>query len=166
MLTGTSIDDLKKIPLFSQLSEDELRHLARNLEEREYKKEDVIYSEGEAQGIFYLVCKGAIEITKKAPGGHRQVIATIAAGQFFGELSFFEGRRHGAQARATFDSRLLLLHRSVYDEMEKEQPVLVHKLLKEIILTISMNLDAMNDMFLQMVNYTFYGGRAGKVEPT
>jgi CRP-like cAMP-binding protein len=158
------IEALKAIPLFSKLSADELRYLAQKLEEREYKKEGVIYKEEDVPGILYLVQDGAVEITKQAPGGHRQVIATIRAGQFFGELSFFEGRRHGALARTTADSRLLFLHRFVYDEMEREQPLLVHKLLREIILTISLNLDAMNDTFLQMINYTFYGGRAGKIE--
>ena len=165
MIAKTKIEELKQIPLFGQLSVDELQYLARNLEERECKKEEVLYKEDEVPGILYLVQKGAIEITKKTPGGHRQVIATIRTGQFFGELSFFEGRRHAALARATVDSRLLLLHRPVYDELERAQPLLVHRLLREMILTISLNLDSMNDMFLQMVNYTFYGGgKASNIE--
>ena len=64
------------------------------------------------------------------------------------------------------DSRLFLLHRFAYDEMEKEQPLLVHKLLRQIILVMSANLDAMNDMFLQMVNFAFYGGKTGKIAMT
>jgi hypothetical protein len=48
--------------------------------------------------------------------------------------------------------------------MEKEQPLLVHKLLREIILVVSANLDAMNDMFLQMIHYAFYSGKAGKIK--
>ena len=164
MLTMTPIDELKRIPLLRQLTIDELRYLVQNLEEREYKKDDIIYRENESPGILYLVQHGAVEITKMIPSGHRQVIAMILIGQFFGELSFFESRRHAARARATVDSRLLLLQRFVYDEMEKKQPSLVHKLLREIILTTSENLDRMNDMFLQMVNYAFYGGKAGKIE--
>jgi CRP/FNR family cyclic AMP-dependent transcriptional regulator len=164
MLTATTIDELKEIPLFRQLTTDELRYLAQRLEERECKKDETVYKENEVQGVFYLVQKGAVEITKKTPSGHRQVIAMILTGQFFGELSFFEGRRHGARAQTTVESRLLMLYRSVYDEMEKERPPLVHKLLREIILTISTNLDTMNDSFLQMINYAFYGGKAGNIE--
>jgi hypothetical protein len=48
--------------------------------------------------------------------------------------------------------------------MENEQPLLIHKLLREMILVISANLDSMNDMFLQMIHYAFYSGKAGKVE--
>jgi len=164
MLTRTTIEELKQIPLFSKLSPEDLQSLSGALDERSCPKDEILYQEGEVPGMLYLVQQGSVEITKKDPSGHRQVIATILTGRFFGELSFFEGRRHGAQARATAESRLLLLNRYVYDELEKNQPLLVHKLLREIILTISLNLDTMNDMFLQMINYTFYGGRAGKVE--
>ena len=165
MLTKTSIDELKQFQLFSEATDGELRYLVQNLEEREYKKNEVIYKEDGVPGIFYLVQKGVVEITKKTPSGYRQVIATIPGGQFFGELSFLVSRRHASRAKATADVRLLLLNRFIYDETEKLQPALAHKLLREIILRISLNLDTMNDMFLQTINYTFYGGgRAGKVE--
>lgn len=165
MLSKTTIEELKQFQLFSKATDDELRYLVQNLEEREYKKNEVIYKEDEIPGIFYLVQKGSVEITKKTPSGHRQVIATIPAGQFFGELSFLVDRRHASRAKATADVRLLLLQRFIYDEMERQQPALAHKLLREIILRISFNLDTMNDMFLQTINYTFYGGgKAGKIE--
>jgi len=164
MLTQTSIEELKAIPLFRDLTEDELRYLAREMELREYKKGEFVYQEGDIPGILYVIQQGAVEITKKTPTGHRQVIAMILGGHFFGELSFFEKRRHEARAKATSDTRLFLLHKFVYDEMEKEQPLLVHKLLREIILVVTANLDSMNDMFLQMIHYAFYGGKAGKIE--
>jgi len=164
MLTVTMVEQLKQIPLFRELTSDELQHLARNLNERDYKKDEVIYSEGEIPGVLYLVQHGAVEITKKIPTGQRQVIAMILSGQFFGEISFLENRQHAARARATVDSRMLLLHRFAYDEMEKEQPVLAHKLLRKMILVMSTNLDTMNDAFLEMIRYVFYGGKAGKTE--
>lgn len=102
---------------------------------------------------------------RRPPAAIGQVIATVPSGQFFGELSFFVSRRHASRAKVTADGLLLLLHRFVYDEMEKEQPALVHRLLKEILLKMSADLDAMNDLFLQTINYTFYGGgKAGTVE--
>jgi CRP/FNR family transcriptional regulator len=164
MLTDINLERMRKISLFRELTEDELRFLARYLEEREYKKGEIIYREGDIPGLLYLIQEGSVEITKKTPTGHRQIIAMIMGGHFFGELSFFENRRHGAQAQATADTKLLVLPRFVYDELEKEQPLLVHKLLREMILVVSANLDSMNDMFLQMIHYAFYGGKAGKIE--
>jgi len=159
-----AVEQLQQIPMFRELTAEEVRYLARKLEERDYKKDEVIYREGETPGMLYMIQHGAVEITKKTPTGHRQVIAVILAGQFFGESCFLENRPHAARAKATVDSRLFQLQRSVFDEMEREQPFLVQKLLREIILVMSANLDAMNDMFLQMIQHVFYGGKAVKNE--
>lgn len=164
MISGVTLADLKKITLFRDCSDDELRFLSRDLELKECKKGETIFQEGEIPGLLYIVQKGAVEITKKTTGGHRQTIAMIQAGRFFGELSFFGKRRHAAQALALEETRLILLNRFTYDELEKEQPLLVHKLLREIILVMGANLDSMNEMFLQMIHYAFYGGKAGKVD--
>lgn len=164
MLKNIKVSDLKKIPIFRECTEDELRYLSRDLEERECRKGDLVYKEREVPGLLYIVQKGSVEITKSTTGGHNQTIAVLQAGQFFGELSFFGKRRHAARAVALTDTRLVLLSRFIYDELEQEQPLLVHKLLREIILVISANLDSMNDMFLQMIHYTFYSGKAGKVD--
>ncbi|MBI3994852.1 MAG: cyclic nucleotide-binding domain-containing protein [Nitrospirae bacterium] len=164
MLTKTTLEELKRVPLFRELTEDELRHLARFLEERDCAKGEFIYREEEIPGLLYLILRGQVEITQQGPTGHRQVIALLQTGRFFGEMSFFEKRRHAARAQAVEDTRLATLHRFVYDEMEKEQPLLVHKLLREIILVVTANLDSMNGMFLQMIHYAFYGGKAGAIE--
>lgn len=163
MLKHATEQDLKQISLFHELSQEELRHLARNLDERAYKKGDNIYGEGDAPGNLYIVVQGSVQIAKKTPAGHRQVLAVIGPNHFFGELSFFEKRRHEARARAQEATRIITLNRFSYDEMEKAHPLLVHKMLREIILAVSQRLDSMNDTFLQMVHYIFYGGKAGRV---
>lgn len=164
MLNRTSHDDLRRTAIFREMTEDELRYLSRLMDERDYKKGELIYQEDEVPHLMYIVLEGAVEITKKTPSGHRQVLAMIEAGQFFGELSFFENRRHAARARASEATCLVLLNKSAYNEAEKDRPLLVHKLLREIIMVISNKLDSMNDLFLQMIHYAFYGGKAGKVE--
>jgi CRP/FNR family transcriptional regulator len=165
MLTYAKTDELRQIHLFRDLTEEELRYLLQKLDERVYRKDDLIYMEGDVPNLLYIIPQGAVEITKKTPTGHRQVIAMVLAGRFFGELSFFEKRRHEARARATVDTRLLVLDRFAYDEMERERPGLVHHLLHEIVLVMSANLDVMNEMFLEMIHYIFYGRRAGAIEP-
>ncbi len=164
MLKKTTLEELKAITLFREFTGDEIRHLAKDLDERDYKKGETVFQEGDVPGVLYVILKGAVEITRKTPSGHRQVIARKESGHFFGELSFFEKRRHSAQARALEETRLVLLNRFAYDELEKEHPLLVHKMLREIILCLSANLDSMNDMFLQMIHYAFYGGKAGKIK--
>jgi CRP-like cAMP-binding protein len=80
MLSMITVEQLQQIPIFREMTADEIRYLARKLEEREYKKDEVIYREGETPCVLYLVQHGAVEITKNTPAGHRQ--ADNSSGSF------------------------------------------------------------------------------------
>ena|SRR5437867_6121985 len=58
---------------------------------------DVIFHEGDEAQAMYAVEDGAVEIVKES--GHT-VVATLAKGDAFGELAFFDGRPRSAAARA------------------------------------------------------------------
>lgn len=164
MLTKATIEDLRFIQLFRGLNEEELRYLARDLDVHDYKKDEIIYQEGDISDSLYIVQRGRVEITKKVPTGHRQVIAVKEADSFFGEISFFENRQHGSRAKALTETRIILLNKMTYYATERENPVLIHKLLREIIRVVSAHLENTNDMFLQMIHYAFYGGKSEEVE--
>jgi len=164
MLKKTKIGDLKSVSLFRPLADNELQTLAGNLEEHDCKKGDPIYQEGDEPERLYVILAGKVEISKKAPAEYRQVIAMLPPGRFFGELAFFENRPHSARAQAVEDARLVTLDRTAFENLEKNQPQLVHVLLRQIILALSANMDSMNDMFLHMVHFAFYGEKAGGEE--
>ncbi|MBI3994851.1 MAG: cyclic nucleotide-binding domain-containing protein [Nitrospirae bacterium] len=164
MLTRTTVEDLKRIPLFRETTGDELWALSSALTERDYRKGEFVYQEEEVSGVLYIIEKGSVEITREMPTGHRQVVARLRAGQFFGELSFFEKRRHAARAQLLENGRMILLNKYAYDEMEKERPPLVYKLLREIFLGVSANLESRNDLLLRMIHHAFYGGRAETID--
>jgi CRP/FNR family transcriptional regulator, cyclic AMP receptor protein len=161
MLNKTKIEDLKSVSLFRPLAPNELQSLAGKLEERDYRKGEPIYQEGDRPDRLYVILAGKVEISKKAPAEYRQVIAMLPPGRFFGELAFFENRPHSARAQAVEDARLVTLDRAAFDNLEKDQPQLVHTLLRQIVLVLSANMDSMNDMFLHMVHYAFYGEKGG-----
>jgi len=58
---------------------------------------DVIFHEGDEAEAMYAVEDGAVEIVKDSG---RTVVATLAKGDAFGELAFFDGRPRSAAARA------------------------------------------------------------------
>src|SRR5262249_56587945 len=59
-----------------------------------------IVREGEANGGFYLVVLGAVEVTQRAGGRGAILLATLGEGQYFGDLSPVIGVP-GAVASAT-----------------------------------------------------------------
>ena len=145
--------DLKTVPFFQELSEDELMMLAQVMEERTFKKGEIIFNEGEEGKALYLLIEGEVEVVKTMKGWYKETLAVFKKGRLFGELSFLSGRNHSALARATQDVKVFVLTKNQYDRLEKNDPVITQKIMKVIALTLSTALQKMNERFLHMVNY-------------
>jgi CRP/FNR family transcriptional regulator len=147
------VEDLKSVPFFQELSEDEMKKLAQVMEEKSFKKGEIIFNEGEVGKALYLLVEGEVEVVKTMKGWYKETLAIFKKGRLFGELSFLSGRNHSALARATHDVKVYVLTKDQYDQFEKSDPVIAQKIMKVIALTLSTALQKMNERFLHMVNY-------------
>lgn len=147
------VADLKTVPFFQELSEDELKKLVQVMEEKSFRKGEILFNEGEVGKALYLLVEGEVEVVKTMKGWYKETLAIFKKGRLFGELSFLSGRNHSALARATQDVKVYVLTKDQYDRFEKSDPVIAQKIMKVIALTLSTALQKMNERFLHMVNY-------------
>jgi CRP-like cAMP-binding protein len=149
-----SVDELKKQVLFEDLTKAELKSLAEVIEEISLKKGEALFSESEDTRGIYLVQSGAVEVSKTTPDGWKQKLAVFKPGQFFGELSVMEKRKHEADAAALEKSELLLLSKEAFEKLEKDEAKLALAITKKIAIAMSKNLRRMNEKFLNaLINY-------------
>jgi CRP-like cAMP-binding protein len=149
-----SIDDLKRQVLFEDLDEGSLRVISQRLKTVNFKKGEALFKEGdEAKGI-YLINSGKIEVTKTTPDGWQQTIAHFGPGNFCGELSIIEDRRHEANAIAKENVTAYFLSKEDFQRIEVEDLLLASRILKKLVLILSKNIRLMNERFLRaLVNY-------------
>ena len=95
---------IQAVPLFADLTEDQLGAIASKLEERDAQPGDHLSSEGGAGYFFFVVERGAAEVTR-----HGEVLAKFGAGDFFGEGAIFRARRRTATVTATQPTALLAM---------------------------------------------------------
>ncbi len=149
-----SNSELKKQVLFEDISDPELKKLANVIKELSLKKDDVLFKEGDDTKGIYMIRSGKIEINKVTPDGWKQTLAVLATGNFFGELSILEKRRHEAMAVAIEKTELLKLSKEEFEKMEKEDPALAFQIIKKLALVMCKNLRRMNEKFLKaLINY-------------
>jgi CRP-like cAMP-binding protein len=82
---------LRHIPLFAQLGQEELVHVAAMTVERHYDRGDLILLEGDMGGALHYVRSGLVKVFKTSPGGKDQVLRLIAAGQTFNDVPALDG---------------------------------------------------------------------------
>lgn len=101
--------------LFEERKEDTLAEIESLVECRSFKKGEVIYSQGDAQGEIFLIRRGLVRIM--LPGENRKSVhlSTIGQNNFFGEFSFLEGSPHYTDVIAATNADLYVISREAFN---------------------------------------------------
>ena len=99
---------LKRIPLYGSMTLDQLRTIAAHLTEREMFPGEIIFHEGDSSHELYLIVSGKVDIVKHF-GAAPHTLATLQAGDFFGEMAIFEDRPRSADAVGAEQGIVLVL---------------------------------------------------------
>lgn len=93
---AVAADRLATIPLFAELTEAERADVAQHLEERSVHDGEHLSNEGGAGYFFFVIESGTADVSHGD-----DVVATLGAGDFFGEAAVLETRRRTATVTAT-----------------------------------------------------------------
>ncbi|HEY8130461.1 MAG TPA: DUF1003 domain-containing protein [Thermoanaerobaculia bacterium] len=138
---------LANIPLFESLTPEDLESLSRRLEQTEFAVGDVIFHQGDEGSSLFIIEDGAVEISY-GEGRGRVVLATLFTGQYFGELSLFDGAPRSATATAAKRSRLIRLDRDDLVDFVNKNPSAALRIIAEM----SERLRQTNELMSQQVS--------------
>lgn len=117
-------DLLREVPLFQGLGKRHLTHLARLADEIHRNDGDVLIEEGHSGDEFFVVARGAVKVVKRG-----RKVASLGAGQCFGEMSLFDDQPRSATVLATTETTLLAIHRADFDRYLMRSPAIMRTLL-------------------------------------
>ena len=105
------IKNLKKIDLFKNLSDEELKELEHYVTTATYRKKEDIFTEGDAPEWFYIVLTGKIKVTKISHDGKEIILELISPYDIFGGVAVLRNFPYPANAVAMEDSEILKISR-------------------------------------------------------
>src|SRR2546429_4927835 len=109
MSPGQSIDLLSRVPLFSELSREELERISRVSVARSFPAGVRVFHEGDHSDACYIVRSGDLRVTREHPDGRAIALATLGPGDIFGELAMLDGGTRSASVETLADCELLAL---------------------------------------------------------
>lgn len=94
---------LREVPLFADLKSGELARVRELMHVRNFRPEEVIFSQGVPGFGMYIIETGSVRIVHEDTG---RTLAELVDGDFFGELALLAASPRSAMAVASAPSRL------------------------------------------------------------
>ena len=118
----TVLSALHSCGFFATLDDEALRLIRPCAKRVSQPKNTVIFHEGEPCHGFYIVESGAVKVYKESPDAREHVLHVATAGDCFGEAALFLGKGYPASAAAVQDSSLILLRKTEFLQLLRENP--------------------------------------------
>lgn len=125
----TTLQLLRQFSLFAGMSETDLSWLARYMRFNRFKRDAVIFYQGDDSDRIWFVHQGRVKIVYHDEDGREVILEMIAQGEAFGGgVLFFP--QHPATAVAMEDSSIASFSHEIYTQFLSQHPDIVIKLLR------------------------------------
>lgn len=120
------------VPIFSNLSYDEMMEVAKITSEKVYEKNEMIYMSGDIGEKLYVIHSGKVKITRYTYSGKEQVIRILGPGEFMGELSLFSPLSLKDNGEALSKTTVCIIDGKKLKELMKKYPTIAFKVMEEL----------------------------------
>lgn len=120
---------LSRLPLFAEVGEEALAHLAAATRERRLSRGEFLFQRGDPARGFHVVLNGQIKLAFSSAQGNEKVVELIGPQQSFGEAVMFMDRPYPVFADALSDTLLLTIAKTAVFELLERDPLFCRRLL-------------------------------------
>jgi CRP/FNR family transcriptional regulator len=131
--TQSPVALLRSVPLFSDLEQGELERFSRVAVPRTFPAATRVFHEGDRSDACYIVRAGSFRVTREHSDGRAITLATLGAGDIFGELAMLDGEVRSASVEALVDGELLALPASEVRALLARHPEITVKLVAALV---------------------------------
>ena len=128
----SKVEHLRKVPIFSDLSDSDLKKISKKMISRLYEKGKMILLEQSQGETFFIIISGVVKVTRLSDDGREVILAILGESDFFGEMSLLDGEGRSANIVANEKSEVVTLSRSDFLDCLQKYPKIAIALLEEL----------------------------------
>ena len=98
------------------LNSEEKRVISDNFKIQNFKKNEVIYNEGDTPSQLMYLIKGKVKVYKKGNGNRNQIIRLMRPGQYFGYRAYFANENYVTTGAAIENTQIGFLPMTLVEE--------------------------------------------------
>lgn len=120
---------LRRAPVFSTLSGEDLERVARVAVPRRFAAGEVVFKEGDEGSTCYIVRSGRARAIREHPDGRAITLAHFEPGDIFGEMAMLDGERRSATVETTEATEAIAIRSADMHRLLREHPDISVKLI-------------------------------------
>jgi NTE family protein len=125
------LQNLRRIPFFSQLPDTELQAISEQLQRERFLKGQAIFSEGQEADALYLIESGQVQVVT-GPPDEEKILAYLGPGNFVGELALLLDKPRSATVRVVIDAEVWVLRKQALEDLLEDYPAISLQISREL----------------------------------
>ena len=144
---------LRRIKILAAMSDEQLERFSQFVEVEKVPQWTVIVKQNEPGDSMYFILEGELRARIDVMG-KETILATLSAGDFFGDISLFDRGPRSADVVANSDSVVVKITAAAFDRLAKEAPEIATPFLRAIGRTLSARIRTDNKRYGDSVKFS------------
>ena len=129
----SSLDLIRRVPLFSMLTESQAIAVADAVVKRRFKRGEVIVEQGKKSNALFILLNGRARVLTADSRGREVILATLQPGDHIGEMSLIDTQPHSATVRAEIQTDVLMLGRLEFARCLPENTSMAYAVMRGLV---------------------------------
>jgi hypothetical protein len=151
------LGSLRRVKILADMNDGQLERFVKLMEVKNIRQWTQIVRQGDAGDAMYLVLEGELRV-RMMINGKETILATLNAGEFFGDIALFDQGPRSADVVSNKDSVLLKISAASFEKLLTQAPDLAAPFLFAIGKTLAARIRADNKRIKDSVNFARMGG--------
>lgn len=121
---------LRNVPIFNNLSDDELEAVKKYTVTRNFPKNSIIINEGDSSDSLYIIVSGRVTVYLSDENGKEVILNSQGAGDYFGELALVDDDKRSASVVTAEKSTFFVISKADFKKVLALHPELAFNLIR------------------------------------
>lgn len=124
---------LKRVPLFSSFSEQQLSAVLAYVQHRRYPRNALIVRSGDETDALYIILSGRVKVLIQDDEGHEVILSTLGPHDFFGEMGLLDDQPRSASVETLEPCEMLRLSKAGFVTCMKDNFDLAMRIIRNLV---------------------------------
>ena len=129
----SNLDLIRRVPLFSMLTNDQAQQVADSVVKRRFRRGEIVVEQGRKSNSLFILLNGRARVLTADSRGREVILAVLEAGDYVGEMSLIDNEPHSATVRAEIQTDMLVLGRTEFSRCLPDSTTLAYGILRGLV---------------------------------